>query len=389
MSQYSLVSSSWGAAEYGAIQRVLDSGQFTMGREVALFEKAFARRFGSRYAVMVNSGSSANLLAVAALHHRRVNPWRPGEEVIVPSVSWSTTYFPVHQYGMRLVFCDIDRDTLNLDPAALSSALSDRTRGILVPSILGNPAALDVLKDFCEERGLELLEDNCESMGAALHGRPVGTWGLMGTFSCFFSHHISTMEGGVVVTDDEELHDILLSLRAHGWTRNLAAKNRVCRKGQDPFRESYRFVLPGYNVRPLEMSGAVGREQLKKLPGIVAARRKNARAFQEQLAEDGRFLLQQETGRASWFGFSLVVQSRARISRKKVLDVLAKNGIEVRPIVAGNFLVNDVIRHLSHRVVGDHVNAQLIHDRGFFVGNHPRPMDEEIECLAAALSSIR
>ncbi len=370
------------------MQDVIASGQFTMGEKVQSFEERFARFIGSEYCVMVNSGSSANLLAIAALKYRKKAPLRAGDEIIVPSVSWSTTYYPVHQYGMRLVFVDIDLDTLNLDASGLEAALSDRTRAILVPNLLGNPAALDVLADFCERHDLELIEDNCESMGAALGGRQAGTFGRLGTFSCFYSHHISTMEGGLVVTDDRELYHILLSLRAHGWTRQLPKNNEVCKKSSDTFRESFRFVLPGYNVRPMELSGALGIEQLKKLPRIIRERRSNATRFQKHFQDDGRFRLQRENGRSSWFGFSLVMEPAWRVSRKKVLETLCANGIEVRPIVSGNFLVNEVLGHMEHRIVGAHGAAQAVHDRGFFVGNHPRPFIQELNLLKEVLEQV-
>ena len=268
MIRFPLATSSWDDAEQAALQRVIASDRYSMGPEVAAFEADFARFTGSRYAVMVNSGSSANLAMVAALRYTQNPDLRlmPGDEVIVPAVSWSTTYFPLHQYGLHLKFVDIDAHTLNYDLTALESAISDRTRAIMAVNLLGNPNDFDAIRALIGPRRITLLEDNCESMGATFAGRQTGTFGVMGTFSCFFSHHISTMEGGLVVTDDEELYHILLALRAHGWTRNLPKFNRLTGvKSDDPFEESFRFVLPGYNLRPLEMSGALGVEQMKKL----------------------------------------------------------------------------------------------------------------------------
>ncbi|WP_240540441.1 aminotransferase class I/II-fold pyridoxal phosphate-dependent enzyme [Paracoccus sp. pheM1] len=276
MNRFPLASSSWDEAERDALQRVIASDRFTMGPEVAAFEAEFARFAGSRHAVMVNSGSSANLAMVAALRYRQDPASRlmPGDQVIVPAVSWSTSFFPLHQYGLHLKFVDIDRETLNYDLAALAAAIDDRTRAVMAVNLLGNPNDFDAIRSLIGTRRILLIEDNCESMGATFAGRQAGTFGVMGTFSTFFSHHISTMEGGLVVTDDEELYHILLALRAHGWTRDLPRRNRVTgEKGEDPFEESFRFVLPGYNLRPLEMSGALGRAQLEKLPRLVAARR--------------------------------------------------------------------------------------------------------------------
>jgi CDP-6-deoxy-D-xylo-4-hexulose-3-dehydrase len=270
--RYPLATSSWDQAEYDAIQRVIASDRYSMGEEVASFEAQFAKQFGVAHAVMVNSGSSANLLMTAALFYTSNSLIRlqRGDEVIVPAVSWSTTYAPLGQYGLRMKFVDIDMLTLNYDLDALAEAVTDRTRAIMVVNLLGNPNDFDRIRAIIGDRDIVMIEDNCESMGATFGGRQCGTHGIMGSYSAFFSHHISTMEGGIVTTDDEELYHVMLSLRAHGWTRNLPKFNRLTgEKSDDIFEESFRFVLPGYNLRPLEMSGAIGQEQLKKLPQLI------------------------------------------------------------------------------------------------------------------------
>ncbi|HKX37945.1 MAG TPA: aminotransferase class I/II-fold pyridoxal phosphate-dependent enzyme, partial [Burkholderiales bacterium] len=210
---YDLASSSWGSEEIEAMQRVIASGMFTMGENVRRFEEDFARKFGTKHALMVSSGSAANLVGVAALFHAGKRPLQRGDEVIVPAISWATTYYPLQQYGLRLKFLDVELDTLNIDVSKLEQALTPRTRMVVAVSILGNPAALDVLRAFCDRHKLILFEDNCESMGATLNGRQCGTFGDIGTFSTFFSHHISTMEGGVLVTDDTELYHVAKSMR--------------------------------------------------------------------------------------------------------------------------------------------------------------------------------
>lgn len=383
---YNLASSSWDAEELNAIQKVVASNHFTMGASVAQFEKDFANKFGSRFAVMVNSGSSANLLAIAALCYKKENPLTAGDEVVVPSLSWATTYYPIHQYGMKLVFVDIELESLNLDVSELNAALSPRTRAVLVPSILGNPARLIELQLFCKKHNLYLIEDNCESMGSKIDERFVGTFGICGTFSTFFSHHLSTMEGGMIVTDDEEVYHLLLSLRAHGWTRQLPSNNHLCMKSDDSFYESFRFILPGYNVRPLEMSGAIGIEQLKKLDAFVKVRRKNANYFKQLFEDDPRFILQKEQGLSSWFGFSMILRRESGIQRKDIIHKLHKEKVEVRPVVTGNFLKNDVIHHLNHRIIGEHANSQYVHDLGFFVGNHHFDISHYLDYLKNALS---
>ncbi|MBT4717928.1 MAG: aminotransferase class I/II-fold pyridoxal phosphate-dependent enzyme, partial [Rhodospirillaceae bacterium] len=241
---YELAADSWGPEERAAIDDVIASGRLTMGPKVAEFERAFADYFGRKYAVMVNSGSSANLVGIAALCYRKDNPLQPGDEVIVPAISWSTTYHPLQQYGLKLRFVDVELDTLNMDTSRLEEALTPSTRMIVGVSILGNPAALDVMRAFADKHGLIFFEDNCESMDAELVGQKTGTFGDIGTFSTFFSHHISTIEGGVLTTDDAELNDLARSIRAHGWTRDVSEGSELFAARDDDFFEAYRFILP-------------------------------------------------------------------------------------------------------------------------------------------------
>jgi CDP-6-deoxy-D-xylo-4-hexulose-3-dehydrase len=383
--RYPLATSSWDGEEIAALHRVIASERYSMGEEVAAFERDFADWVGSRHAVMVNSGSSANLLMVAALRHVG-NPALNvpvGAEVIVPAVSWSTTYYPLHQYGLHLKFVDIDAQTLNYDLDALEAAISPRTRLIMVVNLLGNPNDFGRIAAIAAARGIVVIEDNCESMGAVFGGRQAGTFGVMGSFSSFFSHHISTMEGGLVVTDDEELWHILLALRAHGWTRNLPKVNRLTGvKSDDPFEESFRFVLPGYNLRPLEMSGALGRAQLRKLPAIIEGRRANGARFAEAMANHPLFRIQSETGQSSWFGFALVLRGEAGVERREVLRRLGEIGFETRPIVSGNFTKNPVLGLMDHSLHGEMRNAEDIDRNGFFVGNHHYDIAEAIEAIA-------
>lgn len=390
MAGYPLASSSWNEAEVAAVQAVMDSGRYTMGQQVESFEKAFAGFTGSPYCVMVNSGSSANLLAVAALFYRKERPLRRGDEVIVPAVSWSTTYFPLYQYGLHLKFVDIDAATLNYDLSSLAAAVSDRTRMVVAVNLLGNPNDFEAIREIVRGRDIVLIEDNCESMGATYKGRQAGTFGAMGTYSAFFSHHISTMEGGMVVTADEELYHILLSMRAHGWTRNLPVRNRVCSdKSDDSFEESFRFVLPGYNVRPLELSGAIGIEQIKKLPQFIRVRRENAEKFTRLMTRHPWFQVQEEIGESSWFGFSLILKEGVPFSRKAVLAKFAGAGIDTRPIVTGNFTKNEVVtRWFDYSIHGQLRNAERIDRNGFFIGNHHYPLDGQFELLGRVLEDI-
>lgn len=390
MTKYSLASSTWNDAEINAIHQVIESDMYTMGPKVAAYERAFADYFGSRYAVMVSSGSTANLLMIASLFFTKNPKLKRGDEVIVPAVSWSTTYFPLQQYGLKVKFVDIDQDTLNIDLEKLESAITEDTKAILLVNLLGNPNDYSRISELTEGKDILLLEDNCESMGAEFNGCKSGTYGLMGTFSSFFSHHISTMEGGCVVTDDEELYHVLLTIRAHGWTRNLPKENLVSGvKSDDPFEESFKFVLPGYNVRPLEMSGAIGLEQLKKLPEFIRVRRANANLFVELFGGHPHLKIQSETGSSSWFGFSLVINENAPFDRKSLVKALQSNDIECRPIVTGNFLKNtQVLQFFDYTVAGDLDAAEYIDKNGLFVGNHQVDLSKEIQHLYDTVQSL-
>ncbi len=371
-----LATSSWDEEEYEAIQRVVNSDRFTMGREVKAFEKEFASYFGSKFAVMSNSGSSANLLAIAALFHSKRHDISAGDEVIVPAVSWSTTYYPLHQYGLKMKFVDIDQKTLNLDLEQLQGSITDRTKMILAVNLLGNPMHFEKLQEICEKNSLILMEDNCESMGAKFGGQFAGTFGIAGTFSSFFSHHISTMEGGMTVTDCEELYQLMNSLRAHGWTRGLPPDNLIAEISDDSFMESFRFILPGYNLRPLEMSGAIGRSQLKKLDMIVKGRRENAEVFKRSFSGIIGTAIQEEVGSSSWVGFSLIIENGA--SRTELVSLLQEAGVEVRPIIAGNFVRNPVIELMEHETHGGLEVADHVHNNGLFFGNHHHDISKEI-----------
>jgi CDP-6-deoxy-D-xylo-4-hexulose-3-dehydrase len=387
--KYELASSTWGTEEIDALNKVVASGKFTMGNEVRRFEDEFARAVKSNFSVMFNSGSSANLALLAALRYLNEPLFNPGDEIIVPAVSWSTTYYPVHQLGGVLRFVDVDPLTLNIDPSKIKEAITEKTRGIFVVNLLGNPAPWDEISKIAKEHNLFVIEDNCESLGAELNGKSAGTFGLGGTFSTFFSHHISTMEGGLVATDSEELYQTLKSIRAHGWTRDLPKENFVHPKTGSDWDDLFRFVLPGYNLRPLEIEAAIGCEQIKKLPDFVSARRANALLFQAAMADFPDIDIQTEIGKSSWFGFSLILKGKLTNHRSLLVEELRANEIESRPVVTGNFTRNPVIKHLAHAPIPPLPGSDLIHDQGFFVGNHHYDLRIQIERLHQVLSKFQ
>lgn len=375
--KFKLCDNPWGKEEIEAINKVIESNMYTMGSNVKKYEEEFAKHFGSKYAAMVSSGSAANLLAIAALVYSKRLP--RGSEVIVPAVSWSTTYAPLEQYGMKLVFADIDKDTLNININSLKKCITSKTKMIMLVNLLGNANEFDQIFELCKNKDIIIIEDNCESLGAKYNNKYLGTLGLVGTYSTFYSHHMCTMEGGIVVTDDKEIYEYMLSIRAHGWTRNLPCDSIIHKKNDNPFYESFNFIVPGYNLRPIEMEGAIGLEQLKKIDIMIQNRRSNARYFIERMKEIKNIRVQKEVGDSSWFGFALILENELKGKRDSIVKYLINNSIEVRPIVAGNFTRNSVVEYMDYDIPFPLINSDDIHDNGFFVGNHSSNNNKEVD----------
>jgi len=368
-----LTSNNWTTEETDAIQQVVESGYYTMGEKVDAFEQAFAKYHSVNHAVMVNSGSSANLAAVAALIYSDEYNLKPGDEVIVPSVGWATSYYPLHQYGLTMRFVDIDLQTLNYDLNSLESAITPKTRMILAINILGNPNKLREIRALCDEKSLILFEDNCESFGAKYENRLAGTWGHIGTFSTYFSHHLNTIEGGIVLSESNELDAIIRSIRSHGWDRNIdlsVAKREKSTREESSFNNSFDFYYPAYNLRPMELSAAIGLVQLKKVESLIKARRNNAKQFKEIMETIPWLQPQQESGESSWFSFAMIINNSTQITRAELVKTLEAGGITTRPIVSGNFLKQPVMKYMNHTVYNTTPNADIVHNSGFYIGNH-------------------
>ena len=340
--KHSLATSSWGPEERAAAIEVIESGNYTMGVRVAEYEKKLAEYIGTKYCVACNSGSSANLLMVAAYTLK----YGKGD-VVVPAIGWATSYSPFQQFGWKLHFVDVDRETLNYDlPKLWETTCRLEDPVILAINLLGNPNEFLGFPRKCH-----ILEDNCEALGAEYEGERTGTFGLMSSHSTFFSHHICTMEGGMVTTNDEYFYHMLLSLRSHGWTRHLPEKNVF---GVRPGK--FDFILPGFNVRPLEIQAAIGLEQLKKLEGLINARRENAKSFPLKT--------QREIGKSSWFGFAVFGADVERAERV----------CETRPVVTGNFLRSPSLKYYDYEAC-ETPNADYIHEEACFIGNSHERID--------------
>ena len=362
---YPLAFSTWDDKEKQAIQRVMASDMYTMGSNVREFENAFAEQFNSNHAVMVNSGSSANLLMLSLLRYK----YKLTGDIIVPVVGWATTYFPVAQNNFRLNFVDVDPDTWNIDTNKIEKAITKDTCAVMPVNLLGNSCDYTAIKALCNKHNLLLIEDNCESMGAFYDGQFTGTIGLAGSFSFFFSHHIQTMEGGMVLCQNIDDAHYLRSMRAHGWVRDLPANSPLYEKTGNAFNDNFVFATAGYNVRPLEMSGAIGLEQLKKWPLIQHTRTQNAMHFRDLFESKPWCRIQKIIGRSSWFTFGMVLDGVLKGRRSEVITALDQAGIQNRPLASRNFLKQPVMRDLDYIDNHDYSAADDIHDNGFFVGN--------------------
>ena len=391
--KYELATDTWGKEELKAGIDVLLSGQYTMGEKVEKYEDAFATYVGADYGVMTNSGSSANLIMISTMV--QMGLLQPGDEVIVPAVSWSTTYFPLVQYGLIPVFVDVDTLSFTMRASYLEAVLSNKTKAILFVTLLGNSSNLKEVDRFCRANDLFLLIDNCEGFGCKVLRQyknsddeivdekfeEPGSIGLMTTYSTFFSHHLQTMEGGMVVTDNSSVRDYLKSIRSHGWDRHLDNVSALSIKKKNDFYAPFNFVALGYNVRPTEISGAIGYEQLNKAGKFINKRRENLFYLRNEMEKTkvtwGRLQTQFDDGLTSSFGFGFIL--RKGLDRDKIADQLKAAGIAVRPIVAGNFLRTPVMKNIEHRVYGELSASDRIHYDGFFIGNDSRDLSTEID----------
>jgi CDP-4-dehydro-6-deoxyglucose reductase, E1 len=386
---YPLAVSSWDEQEIEAINKVVESGRFTMGPRVEQFEEEFAKFLDVGYAVMVNSGSSANLLMLALLKHkygldRRV----PNPNIIVPTIGWSTTFFPVTQNGFILNFVDVNHIDFTIDANKIENAIDNSTVAIFPVNLCGTGADYRNIRKICARHNLMLIEDNCEALGAKDNDKFLGTLGTAGSHSFFFSHHIQTMEGGMITVNDKDDRDFLKSLRAHGWVRELADETALFKKSGEFFRDSFTFVTPGYSVRPLEMSGAIGSVQLKKFPKMLEARRKNSFYFKKMLKSPSLYVQEYQESDSSVFSFGCVLRGVLDGKRDLVIDDFENNAIEARPIASGNFLNQPVLKYLPHYARGEFKASEYIDKNGFWLGNHAQSLKDEIDLVKTVLDKV-
>lgn len=365
--------------------------QVTMGEKVKQFESMFAEYIGVRFATMVNSGSSANLLALSILTNPLLEKkLKPGDEVITPAVTWATTVFPIINCALVPVLVDVDLETFNINTEEIKRAITDKTRAIMPVHLLGNPCEMDKIMNIAKEYNLYVIEDACEAHGAEFKGQKVGSFGDLATFSFFFSHHLSTIEGGMVLTNNEELAELAKASRVFGWIRDLKNKDKIAQEYED-IDPRYLFVNTGFNFRPTEIQGAFGIHQIVKLNKFIEIRRENAEFWSENLKRYQRYLLlhaEREDTKHVWFGYPITVNHNAPFNRKELVGFLEKKGVETRPIMSGNFAEQPAMRLFSHRKVGDLPNSRIIMRNSFFFGNHPGITQEEREAIVDYFSEF-
>ena len=385
--KYKLTDLTWDHKEFNALKKCIEKNSFTMGKEVKSFEKNFAKKFNSKYAIMVNSGSSANLIAVYSLFFLKKNNLNKGDEILVPAISWSTTFNPLINFGLKLKFVDIDPVTLNINENLIEKSISSKTKAIFCVNLLGLSSNLSKIKNIANKYNLHLLEDNCESLASKHKNKFAGTFGKLGTFSFFFSHHIQTMEGGMILTNDEYLYQVCQSLRAHGWSREIK-NSKFFSLPNDQFKNKFNFILPGFNLRPLEMSGALGNVQLKKISYFQKIRYLNAKYLYNLMNNDDDFYLQKFDKNSSFFSFAFIKKKNSPINLKKLILFLINKKIEVRPIAAGLFTNQPVIKYANY-TSGNLKNAEYISNNSFYVGNYPKNLFKEIDYLINTISKYR
>jgi CDP-4-dehydro-6-deoxyglucose reductase, E1 len=365
---------------------VLLTKKITMSKITKKFEKEFAKFIGSKYALMVNSGSSANLLATFALiNPLKKNKLKKGDECLIPSLCWSTSLWPIVQAGLIPKFVDIDPLTLNISIPDLQKKISNKTKAIMGVHVLGNSTYMDELMKIVKKNKLYLIEDTCESLGSTFNKKYLGNFGDFGTFSFYYSHQITSGEGGMIICNDKKNYEIIHSLRAHGWDRGL--KNN---------KNNFNFINSGFNLRPLEISAAIGLNQFKKLNKFkkirfnnrvkIINKLKKSKKWQDQFT----FISPIKKLDPSWFGLPILINKKYKTKKKNFLSFLNKNGIETRPIISGNFLNQQSIKLYGlNKDKKKFKGSQDVEDRGFFIGIHIDPIsNKKLDLLEAKLLKI-
>jgi len=375
--KYPLLSNAFSKSDISCGIKVLKSKRITMSKITKNFEKQFAKKIGCKYALMTNSGSSANLLAISSI----VNPLfkkklKAKDEVIIPAVCWSTSLWPIVQNNLKPVFVDVELDTFNMSIESLKKKITSRTRAIMCVHVLGTSTNMNQIQKLIKNKKILLIEDTCESLGAKFNNKYLGTFGEFGTFSFYYSHQITSGEGGMIVCNNSYNYNILKSLRSHGWSRETNFNNFYKKKFKK-IDDRFLFINSGYNLRPTEVQAAIAQNQFKRLDNFINIRKKNRNRIIETIKKNPKwddqfkFVKQSKKVSPSWFGLPIIINIKYFNKKKKFLQYLTKIGIENRPILSGNFTNQPSTQLYKLNTEGFiFSNAEKIENLGFFIGLH-------------------
>ena len=347
--------------------------RLTKGDLNVKFEKEWSEWLGKKYSVFVNSGSSANL---AALYSLLLSGKLRNNKIIVPAVSWVTTVTPAVQFGMEPIMCECDEDNLGLNIEHLKQIIKEHDpSSIILVHVLGFPNHMNEIVELCKEHDIRLIEDTCESIGSEYEGKKLGTFGDLSTFSFYFGHHMSTIEGGMISTDDEELYHILLSIRSHGWDRDLPKSKQIELREKyniGDFRSLYTFYYPGFNLRATDLQAFIGLEQLKKLDFIVKNRNLNYQKYHEGIKNNEWKINPPKDSFISNFSYPVITKNI-----KELVEKLTENNVECRPLICGS--INEHPFWYERYGKQDLPISKKVHEYGLYLPNNHQMTVEEID----------
>lgn len=372
---YSLTESVLENADINAAIKVLRSKKITMGPKTRQVEAYFKNHIVKTNSLMVNSGSSANLLIFQCLINPLIKKLKPGDEVLIPAICWSTSLWPIIQSGLKVKFVDIDLSTLNIDLKDLNQKITKKTRALMLVHALGNCTDMTKLVNICKKNKIILIEDTCEALGSTYKNKPLGTFGDFSSFSFYYSHHVTSGEGGMVCTKNKKYLEILKSLRSHGWSRDLK-NNKTLSKKHKNIDKNWIFINSGFNLRTTDINAAIGLEQLKRIKKILSIRKYNFLKIKKSLLGDKKYnnqftiLNDQTHANAAWFGIPVILNSNNKQYKQKIMNRLNKMGIMTRPIISGNFAKQPSIKLYKIKINYQLPNSDLVDKKGFFLGLH-------------------
>ena len=394
--KYPLLSNAFSSNDINEGIKVLRSKRITMSKITYKFEKFFAKKMGAKYAVMTNSGSSANLLAISCLTNPlSKNKIQASSEVIIPAICWSTSLWPIIQNNLKPVFVDVELGTFNIDIESIEKKITKKTKAIMLVHVLGTSTNMTKLMQIAKKYKIDIIEDTCESLGAKYNNKQLGTFGRFGTYSFYYSHQITSGEGGMILCNDTKDYNVLKSLRSHGWSRDTNLHTNFKKKFNN-LDERFLFIGPGYNVRPTEIQSAIALNQFKRLNQFIKIRNINRNKIINNLKKNDKwknqfsFVEVESNFKPSWFGLPILINKKYSYVKKEFLNYLSKKGIENRPIISGNFLNQPAATFYNFKSTkNDFKNADEIEERGFFIGLHTNNIKEvEIKYISSCLLDI-